>query len=304
MQERRKRKRLMPGCRVGVLVWAACFLVLACASEPDYEEPFGAFRPEDVQRELDALDDLSQPQRVPEESLPQGSPPVLTEGGAAEDTAAADAATGGTVARGTVVEVPSERVVSSGGGPSGPSPSEVVTRALPGASRRALPAPVGDDPRVRPFLLEPLVGTDVDEGLLLWGRDYRSYHRVSGLVNSVAHGYRLGIVYVNRADAVQVYQHNARLVRERRQRGYRRYPPGTVIVQESWLSTPQGPKGRKDLLFLMRKEVPGFDPQHGDWYYGLARADLSLIAEGAEGRVQFCKGCHTKAPDAIFARNY
>ena len=51
----------------------------------------------------------------------------------------------------------------------------------------------------------------------------------------------------------------------------------------------------------MRKEVPGFDPQHGDWYYELARADLSLIAEG---RTPFCEGCHTKAPDAIFARNY
>ena len=38
----------------------------------------------------------------------------------------------------------------------------------------------------------------------------------------------------------------------------------------------------------MRKEVPGFDPQNGDWYYGLVRADLSLIAEGAEGRAPFC----------------
>lgn len=55
-------------------------------------------------------------------------------------------------------------------------------------------------------------------------------------------------------------------------------------------------------LMLMAKMAPGFDPDHGDWWYGMydGKAGTSVIEEGA---VANCIVCHQRAAgtDYIFA---
>jgi len=56
-------------------------------------------------------------------------------------------------------------------------------------------------------------------------------------------------------------------------------------------------------LFLMTKMPAGFDPDHGDWWYGNynARGGIAMIEEGA---VKACIACHQRASglDYVFSK--
>jgi len=130
---------------------------------------------------------------------------------------------------------------------------------------------------------------------LSFGTDYRTFEKVTGYVNSTAHGNRLGMVYVSPAEAAEVYRHNADLLRSGLRKGFRTFPVGAVVVMETWRKVPGDVVGPRGPVFLMKKEAPGYDPITGDWRYAFAEADLRLIGEGGSRRVAFCGECHAAA---------
>ena len=136
-----------------------------------------------------------------------------------------------------------------------------------------------------------------------WGTDYRSYAKVTGYINSLEHGNRLGVTYVSPPAAATIYRQNAALVRDNKSSGFSTYPVGTVIVMETWLKNANGAPDSQGPIFLLRKERGGFDTEGRDWFYGFTDAKLHLIAEGRDGKVTFCRGCHVSVAnrDAVFA---
>ncbi|MBI3992106.1 MAG: cytochrome P460 family protein [Candidatus Lambdaproteobacteria bacterium] len=136
-----------------------------------------------------------------------------------------------------------------------------------------------------------------------WGTDYRTYAKVTGYVNSLEHGNRLGVTYASPAEGATIYRQNSALVRENKSGGFSNYPVGTVVVMETWLKSASGAPTTQGPIFFMRKERGGFDPEGRDWFYGFTDAKLNLIAEGRDGRVTFCRGCHVSVAnrDAVFA---
>lgn len=49
-------------------------------------------------------------------------------------------------------------------------------------------------------------------------------------------------------------------------------------------------------ITAMVKKDAGYDPEHGDWYYGMLSPD-GKFAKGPQGKVKGCRGCHTRARD-------
>ena len=133
-----------------------------------------------------------------------------------------------------------------------------------------------------------------------WGRNFRSWDVVTGYVTSHSHGNRLVQTYVYPSAAARVYKHNAELARQRKTEGYQVYPPGTQIVQESWVRNDLGGPGKPGPVFFMRKQDPGYDAAGSDWQYGFTRNDLDVIGEGHDGPMQFCKACHARADKRDF----
>lgn len=67
------------------------------------------------------------------------------------------------------------------------------------------------------------------------------------------------------------------------------YAAGTVSIKES-----HGAEAESINRLYVMKKVPGYDPEHGDWFYGV------MSTEGVpsqKGKVQFCISCHQGAQD-------
>ena len=145
-----------------------------------------------------------------------------------------------------------------------------------------------------------------DSKKLEWGQNYRTWEVVTGYVTSPSHGNRVVQTFINSPAAAEIFRKNAMLVRERKNKGFRPYPPGTQIVQESWTPDPAGGPGSQGPIFLMRKFGEGESAAVGQWHYALTRADFSLIGQGNSGQVSFCKQCHGRAEsrDFIFATEF
>jgi hypothetical protein len=79
-----------------------------------------------------------------------------------------------------------------------------------------------------------------------------------------------------------------------------RFPQGSVIVKEK---LPSKDSSAPELLTVMTKREPGYDPENGDWEY------IALDGTGesvqARGKLERCQGCHmmVKATDYV-SRNY
>ncbi|HEX4129706.1 MAG TPA: cytochrome P460 family protein [Pirellulales bacterium] len=84
-----------------------------------------------------------------------------------------------------------------------------------------------------------------------------------------------------------------------------RFPCGTIIVKQK-LPTPEsidwssltGPQ--PELLTVMVKREPGYDPEYGDWeYLGLDGPATKIIARG---KLDNCRGCHAseRSTDFVF----
>lgn len=141
---------------------------------------------------------------------------------------------------------------------------------------------------------------------LEWGTGYRSWPAVSGFVTTRFHGGRIVQTYIFPAEAVNVFNENSRNARMRKKDGFRRFPPGTVIVQRTWARNTLGGAGEEGPLFMMRKEPSGYDADNGDWQYVLASKDFNIIGEGRSAQVVPCQQCHgsVKNRDYVFASQF
>lgn len=68
------------------------------------------------------------------------------------------------------------------------------------------------------------------------------------------------------------------------------FPPGTIIVKDNY--DLQG--NPSNLLNVMAKFEPGYNPAGNDWFFALIERDGTVIGEriGKGGGVEFCRDCH------------
>jgi hypothetical protein len=78
------------------------------------------------------------------------------------------------------------------------------------------------------------------------------------------------------------------------------FPIGAVIVKEKMAQ----PQGEPELLTVMIKRAPGFNPEGGDWEYLVF--DGSGEAIEARGQLANCQTCHSarKSSDYVFRTYY
>ena len=138
-----------------------------------------------------------------------------------------------------------------------------------------------------------------EDVVLEWAKDYRTWNVVSGYVLSSSHGNRIVQTYISPPEAARIYKENATLRREQRP-GFNSYPEGASILQRSWVPDLNGAPGEPGPMFFMRKESSGYDSEGGDWRYGLAREDFSIIGQGFSKEMAFCKECHSQVQDRDF----
>ena len=74
------------------------------------------------------------------------------------------------------------------------------------------------------------------------------------------------------------------------------FPPGAMMVKEMLDGS-----GTATVLTVMYKKAPGYDPAHGDWWYGRLDLHGTPTDPAYAGRVDFCVGCHTGAAASDFA---
>lgn len=79
-----------------------------------------------------------------------------------------------------------------------------------------------------------------------------------------------------------------------------RFPEGSIIVKEK-LSTKESIS--PELLTVMKKREPGYDPQKGDWEYFVF--DGAGREVKASGKLENCQGCHLDDKDTDYvSRRY
>jgi cytochrome P460 len=79
-----------------------------------------------------------------------------------------------------------------------------------------------------------------------------------------------------------------------------RFPQGSVIVKEK---LPRKEDSAPELLTVMVKREPGYNPQNGDWEY--MALDGSGESVQARGRLESCQACHMMVKDRDYvSRNY
>ena len=79
-----------------------------------------------------------------------------------------------------------------------------------------------------------------------------------------------------------------------------RFPQGSVIVKEK---LPSRDSSAPELLTVMIKRDPGYNPQNGDWEY--VALDGSGKSVQARGRLESCQACHMMVKDTDYiSRNY
>jgi hypothetical protein len=66
-------------------------------------------------------------------------------------------------------------------------------------------------------------------------------------------------------------------------------PEGSVSVKEEYAD--EAGTTLNDLTVM--KKVPGYDPDHGDWFWAMYMPDGSV---GMSGKVDMCYGCHAASP--------
>ncbi len=74
------------------------------------------------------------------------------------------------------------------------------------------------------------------------------------------------------------------------------FPVGSMLVKEML-----GASGAPEVLTVMYKKAPGYDPANGDWWYGRLTPGGTPTNAAFAGKVDFCIGCHTGTKQWDFA---
>ena len=70
------------------------------------------------------------------------------------------------------------------------------------------------------------------------------------------------------------------------------YPTHSAVAKEGWMD------GKRNMVWLMEKRRPGFDKEHGDWWYATVDAQGKVANAG---KVEACISCHDSADnDYVF----
>lgn len=69
------------------------------------------------------------------------------------------------------------------------------------------------------------------------------------------------------------------------------YPEGARIVKAQYAAESGGDAKN---LTVMKKMPAGYDPDNGDWYYGVLGADGSVMKEG---KIEMCSMCHDQVSE-------
>jgi hypothetical protein len=126
---------------------------------------------------------------------------------------------------------------------------------------------------------------------LTWATGYLTWFQVTGYWLSPSHGMRFAEVRATPFIAARVHVRNSDLVRHKKERS-ERYPAGTMIAMSTWDITGDWGRGAPGPVFFMRKETVGYDPEGGDWRYGMTRPDLTMLVDGKDGHATECRSCH------------
>ena len=122
------------------------------------------------------------------------------------------------------------------------------------------------------------------------GGDYATYRKLTPTpFLSKVHGNRWVDVYVNDVGA-DAYLDGGPI------------PVGTTVVKASWEGAGGQPSSTPGPTFVMRKEKPGFAPEHDDWYFAIywanptpaqrARLGGPIYWESGSPKVAYCYDCH------------
>jgi len=118
----------------------------------------------------------------------------------------------------------------------------------------------------------PVSDEDARHAMRLF-RQYRTWERANAQpYQSVPHGLLL-------TDFVNNLARDAWLAR-------RGYPVGAALAAEGWR------KNERAMVWLMEKRPPGYDSEHGDWWYATVEPDGKVRNAG---RVATCIDCHATA---------
>ena len=135
---------------------------------------------------------------------------------------------------------------------------------------------------------------------LTWAAEFAQWPRITGYILSRNHGSRLVAVRATPQASADLLMANAQRVRYQQPLVASKYPVGTLIAMETWEVGPDLIRGTPGPIFFMRKEAPGYDPDGGDWRYAMTRADLTVLADGKDGRSTACRACHATLRDRDF----
>ena len=76
------------------------------------------------------------------------------------------------------------------------------------------------------------------------------------------------------------------------------FPPGAIIVKDTYYTDKNGGKGRRWNITVMKKREQGYDPENGDWEYVTAGPRKGVRYQGT---MQLCIDCHAAAEnDYVF----
>lgn len=123
------------------------------------------------------------------------------------------------------------------------------------------------------------------------GADYLTYRRVTDEpFLSRVHGNRWVHVYVSEEGADEYLDGNSDI------------PVGTTVVKASWENDNGKPSAVEGPIYVMRKQPPGWWPEHEDWYYAIHWAKPTpeqaeklggpIYWRGHSPKAAYCYECH------------
>ncbi len=68
------------------------------------------------------------------------------------------------------------------------------------------------------------------------------------------------------------------------------FPVGAMVVKEMLAAD-----GSPEILTVMAKQPPGYDPTNGDWWFARLDSNANATRSDFVGRVGFCIACHNGA---------
>jgi ABC-type glycerol-3-phosphate transport system substrate-binding protein len=171
-------------------------------------------------------------------------------------------------------------LLACGGG----SKSDTAATGNPCGDNPCATNPCGD-PCGDPCAANPCAGGDADTGIDWSG--WQSWTKINNAAfKSEGHKKPWVNVYVP-AEHAETYKAGGEM------------PQGIAIVK-SIHKDNGGAAGDAEVLTVMAKMGPDYDPDNGNWYYAAISPDGSKVMQ--EGKLEACLNCHSSGDDYLFVK--